>query len=211
MDINKFIKLRENLYHLTDEKNLENILEKRKLFSTAQLVKIASVTEMDTFLRTRRVGHHQISSGDFTVILRDQDPLFRKIVEKNLVDGWTFEDFVYSLNSRVFFWATEKDLKNHYQRYENQGEFPKVLKFKTLDIISVNLNPPQFCRLNSGAPRCSSYYTEGAPPRGLETFLEAANYLGTPSSVREVTFMNQCILPDHMWIAGHPESQYKKV
>src|SRR5690606_9682149 len=124
--------------------------------------------------------------GDFKAILRDQDPLFRNIVVKNLEGGWTFEDFVFSLNSRVFFWATEKDLKNHYLRYENQKEFPNILRFKTAEVIAANKHEPQFCRLNSGAPRCSSYYTKGAPPRGPKTFLGANDYPGTPSSIREV-------------------------
>lgn len=211
MDLQKFISLRKCLYHLTDENNLTAILKDRQLSSSALLAGLANVPNLNQFLRTRRVGHCQISNGSFSAKLRDQDPLFKNIIIKNLEGGWSFEDFVYSLNSRVFFWATEKDLKNHYQRYENQGEFPIILRFNTTDIIDANKHDPEFCRLNSGAPRCSAYYKEGAPPRGPRTFLKAEDYETSPSSVREVTFLKFCALPREIWISTHPDKPFKKI
>lgn len=210
MDLEKFIELRPQLYHLTDKINIPLILGARTLQSTSQLVRIAQIPDMDNFLRTRRVGHHSITIGKSQAKLRDQDPLFQKIVEKNLEDGWTFEDFVYSLNSRVFFWATEKDLRTHYKRYENQKEYPRILRFDTADLFNANKTQPQFCHLNSGAPRCSAYYQEGAPPRGPRTFLPAKEYDKPPSSVREVTILESCKLPDNIFIADHPDEKFKK-
>ncbi len=211
MDLKKFIELRPFLYHLTDEKNVKPILSSRTLSSAATLARIGNVPGVETFLRKRRQGHFPIKNGKFEAILRDQDPLFEKIVTKNLEGGWKFGDFVYSLNSRVFFWPTERDLRTHYGRYANQGEFPKILRFNTAELLAANKSQPQFCRLNSGAPRCSSYYKEGAPPRGPETFLEAALYLGSPSSIREVTFVNECKLPDQIWISDAPDKVFKRV
>lgn len=210
MELQKFIELRRDLYHLTDESNLATILKNRQLSSTAVLARLFGVPNINQFLRTRRVGHFPISNGKLNAILRDQDPLFKNIVTKNLEAGWTFEDFVYSLNSRVFLWATEKDLKTHYKRYENQGEYPNILRFKTADLFRINKQEPEFCRLNSGAPRCSAYYAEGAPPRGPRTFLKASEYETTPSSVREVTFQKSCSLPSDIWISSHPDKPYKK-
>lgn len=211
MDILKFIALRPFLYHLTDEENVKNILKEGSLNSAAILAKRGLVPDVSNFLRTRRVGHYEINNGSFVARLRDQDPLFEKIVMKNLQGGWSFGDFVNSLNSRVFFWPTEKDLRIHYLRYENQGEFPQILKFSTADIFTINKIEPEFCRLNSGAPRCSSYYVEGAPPRGPQTFQKAPKYLGSPSSIREVTFLNTCILPKEFWLSSHPNSPFRKV
>jgi hypothetical protein len=211
MDLQKFVQLRGNLYHLTDKENLKVILETRRLSSSSALAQRAGVPDIDKFLRTRRVGHYAIANGNFKAILRDQDPLFRNIVIKNLEGGWSFEDFVFSLNSRVFFWATEKDLRTHYKRYENQGEFPKIIRVATANIFAVNKHQPEFCHLNSGAPRCSAYHTEGAPPRGPSTFLNADDYERTPSSVREVTFLEGCILPEIIHVASHPNSPYRKI
>jgi len=209
MDIDKFIQLRTHLFHLTDAENLPSIIESRVISSSAILAAKAEVPNIEAFLRTRRVGHHEISNGKFKAKLRDQDPLFRNIVIKNLEGGWTFEDFVFSLNSRVFFWATEKDLKNHYKRYENQNEFPKIIRVRTAELFSINSHEPGFCHLNSGAPRCSSYYAEGAPPRGPKTFQKAEDYSRPPSSVREVTFLNSVKLPADIWVSNHPDSPYR--
>jgi hypothetical protein len=210
MDINKFIELRPHLYHLTDERNINPILQSRTLNSAAVLAKLGGVPNLSEFLRTRRRGHFPIENGSFLAILRDQDPLFEKIVTKNLEGGWTFGDFVYSLNSRVFFWPTEKDLKTHYKRYENQNEYPKIIRVATEDLFAINKTEAQFCRLNSGAPRCSSHYKEGAPPRGPKTFLVASEYPDSPSSIREVTFIKSCILPDNIWISNHPDQEFQK-
>lgn len=211
MTIEKFTGLRPYLYHLTDEENLESILKDRTLKSTATLVQEFHLDNADTFLRKRRFGHKKIIYHNKTVIIRDQDPLFIKILAKNLDGGWTVEDFIYSLNSRVFFWATEKDMRGHYLRYENQKEFPKILRFSTDEIFAANNSEPQFCRLNSGAPRCSCYYPEGAPPRGENTFQRAKDYCYTPSSVREVTFLNTCALPKEIFLSSHPSKSFKRI
>jgi len=210
MTIERFIGLRPYLYHLTDEENLESILRSGTLKSTATLVQEFHLEDADTFLRTRRVGHKKIIYRNKSVIIRDQDPLFIKILAKNLEGGWTIGDFIHSLNSRVFFWAKEKDMQGHYLRYENQKEFPKILRFSTEDLFKLNDNEPQFCRLNSGAPRCSCYYPEGAPPRGETTFQHADNYKYTPSTVREVTFLSTCTLPKEIFLSSHPTKSFKR-
>lgn len=209
MDINKFVTLRPCLYHITDELNLEIIRQDLQLKSTANLVRMLELADADNFLRTRRVGHKKLRTGNLSISIRDQDPLSEKIASKNLEDGISFSDFVYMLNSRVFFWAKEKDMIGHYTRYSNQNEYPVILKLSTKDLFDANINEPQFCRLNSGAPRCSSYYKEGAPPRGRNTFVPAHQYEGLPSSVREVTFENFCQLPENILIAKKLGKSFK--
>jgi hypothetical protein len=211
MDIQKFVFLRPYLYHLTDKRNLVSIFRDNILRSTVNLVSSVGLHDADIFLHTRRVGHKDISNTNRIVILRDQDPLFEKIASKNLESGVTFGDFVHILNSRVFFWAKESDLAGHYKRYENQKEYPVILRLSTSELFDSNDHNPKFCRLNSGAPRCSSYYKEGAPPRGHNTFLYAEDYQGTPSSVREVTFENYCKLPSEIYISSHPTKKFSRV
>ncbi len=211
MNIEKFKTLRPYLYHLTDKANVQSILNGGKLLSTAALTKVFDVENPDEFLRSRRIGHKKIAKGDKFVMIRDQDPLSINILKKNLEGGFSVEDFIYSLNSRIFLWPTEKDLQIHYGRYENQKEYPMILRFKTEDVFSINKSEPQFCRLNSGAPRCSCYYAEGAPPRGKNTFKIAAEYNYLPSSVREVTFIDSCKLPEEICISSHPSKAYKSI
>src|ERR1044072_7187388 len=129
MEINNFVRLRQYLYHITDERNLNSIVQQGKLLSTVKIANSVELENREAFLRTRRVGHKIIGNKNKIYSIRDQDPLFKNIVIKNLEKGWTFEDFVFYLNSHVFFWATEKDLRTHYKRYENQNEFPIILKF----------------------------------------------------------------------------------
>ena len=211
MNIEKFKILRPYLYHLTDKRNLKSILSDYTLKSTVTLTEIVKLPNIEDFLRTRRVGHKEITDGSKSFILRDQDPLNEKIATKNLEDGISFRDFVYLLNSKVFFWATEGDLRKHYKRYENQKESPIVFRVSTEELFAINEIQPKFCRLNSGAPRCSSYYQEGAPPRGNNTFLEANDYDGTPSSVREVTFDRMCKLPLTVMLSSHPDKAFENI
>jgi hypothetical protein len=174
---------------------------------------MVNLPDREIFLRTRRVGHKKIGSDGLVISIRDQDPLFKNIVVKNLEDNWTFEDFVFSLNEKIFFWAKETDLRTHYSRYEKQNEFPVILRIGTEQFIELNskIQEPKFCRLNSGAPRCSAYYEEGAPPRGSKTFLPASEYPGVPSSVREVIFENHCKLPKAISLSKHPNSPFKTI
>lgn len=210
MDINKFINLRPFLFHLTDPCNLHSILTDRILKSSKALVELVNLNDGENFLRTRRKGHKKIEKGNLSFLLRDQDPLYEKIVIKNLDQDMNFGDFVLLLNLRVFFWSTEKDLKTHYSRYEKQNENPIILKVDTKELFRIN-SKPQFCSLNSGAPRCSSYHREGAPRRGKNTFQYASDYHNVPSSVREVTFCNECRLPINVFLSNHPTKPYKKI
>jgi len=211
MDINKFINLRPYLFHLTDPSNLDSILSDRILKSSKTLVDLIALNDKDNFLRTRRKGHKLIQNENLSFWLRDQDPLYEKIVMKNIDKDMSFGDFVLLLNSKVFFWATEKDLKTHYSRYERQNEKPIILKINTKELFEINKTEPKFCNLNSGAPRCSSYYKEGAPLRGTKTFLYAYEYDKLPSSVREVVFDSKCILPSKFYLATSPNALYKIV
>jgi hypothetical protein len=211
MDIEKFITLRPYLYHLTDESNLGNILINRTLNSTANLTKMVDLENRDKFLRTRRVGHTKIGNGKLSFSIRDQDPLYENIIIKNLKDGMNFGDFVYLLNSKVFFWAKQADLEIHYGRYVKQKEYPIILRAKTEEVFAANQNKPQFCKYNSGAPRCCSWYPEKAAPRGMSTFQTAEECKEAPSTVREVTFTNQCILPADLGLSYHISKPFETI
>ena len=102
MNKDKFVNLREYVYHLTNPSNLSSILSDRKLKSTKILTQIINLEDRDIFLRTRRLGHKEIGNNSYKFSIRDQDPLHRNVAEKNLAPGFIFEDLVYLLNSKVF-------------------------------------------------------------------------------------------------------------
>ena len=211
MELQKFIDSRKYLYHLTDQTNLKSILSDYNLKSTKELIKASNIEKKAAFLRNRRLKHCPITINGFNIMIRDQYPLNPVIAMKNMTKGWVFEDFVYHLNLRVFFWPTEKDLRSHYKRYENDNEYPMILRFETEEVVDINKAEPLFCKYNSGAPRCHNSFKKGAAPRGENSFLRAIDYLDPIGSVREVTYLYSCKLPKNIFISSHPNKPFKKL
>lgn len=210
MNLENFIKIRPNVYHLTDSNNIDSILRDRKVLSTEELVKISDLEGKKKFLTTRREDHEIITSGNQKYYIRDQYPLNLKILGKCLEGNCTIEQFVGYLNSKVFFWGKMAGLKSHYARYIAQNESPVILRFDTKDLFDLNA-PPKFTRLNSGAPRASSYLGGKGSPRGLNTFLPAEQFEHGAGSVNEVVFDKFAILPNNIMIGKHPDGPFKKI
>jgi hypothetical protein len=127
--------------------------------------------------------------------VRDQKPLHTG--NTGLMGGWDFEQLLSHLNGRVFFWpgsAKGRPIpygERHFQRYADES--PIILRLATTDLLSLNPHvPPEFCRYNSGSPRC----TQGLPsPRGPETFVTCEHANFRPASVVEVTFPGVVRIP----------------
>lgn len=209
MEITEFIKSREYLYHLTDERNVALILAKRKLISTQEIVNISTLTnsEKAEFLRNKRVGHKSIilSKSEDIIQIRDQDPISMKSLARAAkVPG----DFLEILNQRVFFWPTLKDLNIHFERYRD--EKPIILRFSTADIVELN-SQPEFCHLNSGAPRCSPHYGGNPAPRDRSIFKIAQNFDLPKGRVREFTLVGSADLPLKFWKSSSPLGPWEEV
>jgi hypothetical protein len=141
-----------------------------------------------------RTSTATIFIGDDTVVIRDQRPLRKGQVR--LTAGWSFEQFLSSLNSRVFFWPGDRDGpirygRNHFEKYK--GEDPIVLRVPFFSLMEANpTSLPLFAKCNSGSPR----YNRGIPaPRGPDTFVEAGAASFLPGDVVEVTFRHSIHLP----------------
>jgi hypothetical protein len=204
MNITKFVETRPFLYHLTDVRNLSNITSQAKLLSTKAIIEGSNHVNPAEYLRTKRRVHDEISINGHSYHIRDQRPISEIVLARSLTNGWTTGDFIAHLNCRVFLWPTISRLERHFKRYENEN--PIILRFNTSDIVSQN--NVEFCRLNSGATRCSSHWGGNAPERGPETFQIAESYLGTHSSVAEVTIPEFCNLPELFWTSNHPHGQW---
>ena len=210
MELKQFVKIRPHIYHLTDKRNLDSILENGKLLSTKKLVASADLNNKNEFLTTRRKDHEIITAGGNNYYIRDQRPLSLKILEGCLDKGCSKEDFIAYLNSKVFMWGKMAGLQSHYARYIAQNEKPIILQFNTEEVFALNKSP-RFTRLNSGAPRSSSYLDGKGSPRGLNTFENAADYSLSAGTVNEVVFDEQCILPESIYLGYKPEGPFKKV
>ena len=208
MNIEKFITERPYLYHLTSASNSKLIIEKKKLFSTNELVRMSKDKKQLPILRTKRLDHHEVIIDGTSFFLRDQRPISEKALSKCLTDGWVVGDFLYHLNDRVFTWPTLDRLWRHFNRYKS--EKPVIFRFPTIEVI--RLNPQvQFCRLNSGATRANSYLGGKPPERGSKTFLPAEEFPLPVRDVAEVTFPKFCDVNIPFEYSLTPDGKYRKV
>jgi len=191
VDVNRYSEIRPYLYHLTDRSNLDYIRESKVLFCAAELMRRARCRDL---LRTQRQNHEPIEVSGSTVSLRDQKPLRKGNME--LTGGFRFEDFLESLNSRVFFWpgndeGPRRSGENHFGRYAS--ERPAILRCRFESLMSANPSvEPLFCAYNSGAPRIVNGRKS---PRGPNTFLQACDFPRIACKVVEVTFAGKAVLP----------------
>lgn len=189
--LDQFARRYPRLYHLTAAMNVEVIEADRCLYPAAETFRLARATPD---IRERRPDSRvvELPRGGGRRHLRDQAPLYEGNIA--LFGNWTFADLVQDLNERVFFWPGIEDGpsdygRRHFARYN--GDDVRVLVVETTALLAVNQGlPPQFCRYNSGSPRCNPMSKEAGKrsPRGPETFLPADRFDGAPGSVVEVTF-----------------------
>jgi hypothetical protein len=136
----------------------------------------------------------RVTIDNDVVYIRDQKPLHKGNVD--LRGGWTFECLVKELNSRVFFWPGDDDGPipygtRHFDTYVDSR--PVILRVPTAAAFSNNPSiSPQFCRFNSGSPRCTGGH---GSPRGPDTFLTSDQFGSTSGDVKEVTFLCQFKIP----------------
>jgi hypothetical protein len=209
MEIEKFITKCEFLYHLTDSRNWNTIRENGMLLSTETIVNRSNLGEQEKeyILHNRRPVHQIIEIDNTSYFLRDQRPISVINLRKCLTEGWTTEDFIFLLNSRVYFWPNLKRLWSHFARYSHEN--PIILKVSTKTMLDLN-HHSEFCCLNSGATRSNSYWNGGPPPRGEGTFRLARYYSLSAWSVAEVTFPNQCLLPHHIFYSYNPDGPWQE-
>lgn len=161
-------------------------------------------------LRIRRPGPIQVHIGDAVVSLRDQGPLHKG--HARFPKGYSFEDLIESLNRRIFFWPGTAAGPisygiRHFGTYTK--EKPAILRVELEALLIANpAVMPRYCKYNSGSPRCSNGVKS---PRGPDTFLLAGECDGTPSSVVEVTFDTEILLPPNTEYGNHPSGPWDRL
>jgi hypothetical protein len=195
---NDFARVRPFLYHLTAQCNIDHVRSTGRLHCAALLMERSGDR---TFLRRKRTDSIELRVGTTIVSIRDQQPLYAG--NTGLHEDWSFEDFIQLLNQRVFFWAGNEAGPNsygqrHFQRY--LGEGPAILRASTCELFQANpAARPQYCRYNSGSPRCSNGTRS---PRGPTTFVACTDADYAAGKVVEVTFEREVILPPSVEFSG---------
>ncbi len=193
-------------FHLTARQNLDFVMEKGALYPSELLLREAG---LQNWLAEKRGEHVDAAIPGRKIVVRDQAPLHRG--NMTLDDGWSFGDFIVHLNRRVFFWAGKKDGRpidygrRHFERYA--GESPVIIRVLTEDIFAANSAiTPEFCRYNSGSPRCSNGKRS---PRGAKTFSTCNLAEFRASEVVEITFAASVILPSTAEIGESPDGPWE--
>lgn len=190
----QFIKTRPWLYHLTDTRNAERILSQKQMHPASALLYAAGRPDL---LSVRRRESEIITFDGQQVHIRDQQPLHAG--NALLEGGWSFGRLVEELNHRVFFWPGNETAPisyeiNHFKRYKCHPCSVLAILTEAL-FVSNSTITPDFCRYNSGSPRCRTSHHGLGSPRGPHTFVPADRFEGTPGAVVEVTFRHAVSLP----------------
>lgn len=213
MDKEYFIEKRPYMYHLTDRRNINSIMSDKKIFSTVSLVNSSEMENSSSFLKRRRDKESRntpILVDGVSVYIRDQHPI-NSALYRCLTDGvCTVEQFIYHLNKRVFMWPSYKRMYNHFQTYKNDN--PIILRFSTQVLFELNPNNIKLSKINSGATRCVGYYGGNPAPRGLNTFKTFAQLADSKiGDIAEVTFENECKLPESFYISNLPNGPWSLI
>jgi hypothetical protein len=204
LNISEFARSRPYMYHLTDRGNAERISKTNGISPASSLMVSAGRHDL---VRRRRRQHERIMVGGNVILIRDQAPLHEGNLD--LPNGYSYEDLIDSINSRIFFWPGTAAGPisygvRHFGRYRD--ERPVILRVGIESLLRANpAVEPKFCRYNSGSPRCSNGRKS---PRGPDTFVAAARFEGTPSSVVEVTFEGALVLPADTTVGEDPKGPW---
>ena len=204
ISIQNFVQLRPYLYHLTHRDNLERIRRTCVLETAAQIVELS---RRNNLLSTRRRESERVNVDGTIIHVRDQKPLHQGNIA--FAPGFTFEDLIDLINDRVYFWPG-KDVgpidygQRHFDRYRD--ERPALVRVPTADVLDAsNAARAEFCKYNSGSPRCVGGKRS---PRGPETFVTADRASFTPGSVVEVTFRGGVELPPTTMVSDQFEGPW---
>lgn len=166
MDVEELISEYPRLFHLAEAGSWPAIAA-HGLLPTAEIVATSALSpaeQADVLTRPRAravaVDHPRLGR----VTIRDQTPLRAHILEKVLLDMST-EQWLETLNDRVFFWLHPRRLDQLRNARRNRGRAQDVLTVDTASLVAGYRDRIRLSAINSGA----TLYP-GAPERGRFTF-----------------------------------------
>jgi hypothetical protein len=159
------------LYHMANVGSWPSI-RLHGLLSTEALVDLYGVDGKlrEKILRSRRAESIPLErAGLDRAVVRDQLPLREKTLENCLTD-MTLEEWLATLNSRVFFWLDEPHLEGLLGARAYKEDAHDVITVDTATLVERDAARIRLSPINSG----STLYKPS--PRGSQTFLPIADY-----------------------------------
>jgi len=120
LDVEEFIKDHPELYHMAAAGSWEQIQHHGLLSTTALLDRYRVTGERRRLLESCRRGKSEpITHPDTgeTACIRDNRPIYPKVLAKKLPATMEPEDWYRLLNQHVFFWLCEDDLRGFLDTY----------------------------------------------------------------------------------------------
>jgi hypothetical protein len=143
-------------------------IQRHGLLSTSTLLDLFEVSDVE---RERieahqrrdsvRIEHHRWGMA----VIRDQKPLDDRGLTRCLKDGLTPQDWYLTLNRHVFFWVSERRLRELLRARAYRKSRHTVLVLDTGALLERHLARVRLSPMNSGATKPMPF------PRGLDTFL----------------------------------------
>ncbi len=159
------------LYHMA-EAGSWNSISRHGLLSTRSLIDLFEVNDdaRKTILRRRRPTSVELTHDVHgTAFVRDQIPLSESRLAACLTD-MTLEEWLDTLNSRVFFWLDEAHLETLLGARAYRDDEHDVITVDSTLLLARHAPRVTLSPINSGA----TMYTP--PSRGRATFLPIASY-----------------------------------
>jgi Family of unknown function (DUF7002) len=160
------------LYHMAQLGSWRSV-EEHGLLSTTALLDLFELRGNERF---RIESCHRPDSIPIThpvhgsAVIRDQKPMSDTSVRKALTGGLKPTDWYRELNSRVFFWLTEKRLNTLLNARAYRSQRHDVLVVDTKRLVERHERKIVLCAINSG---CTIPFPHN---RGLDTFRRMADY-----------------------------------
>lgn len=159
------------LFHVTEAGAWPSI-RRHGLLSTSALLDLFGVPEpLRSQIEAQPRRHDVVFENPHLgrVVIRDNRPL-RPHILRGCLKG-SVSDWCRLLNARVFFWASERRLRNHLRARGHRGQPREVVVVDTRRLLARYRGSINLCAFNSG----SALYPN-APRRGADSFLPLDAY-----------------------------------
>lgn len=159
------------IFHMAEASAWEGI-QRHGLLSTGALVDLFETPNprRSRLLAERRPDmtavRHDVHGS---ALIRDNGPLNEKKLAACLTD-MTVPEFLRLINSKVFFWPTEKRLQTLFAASAYRDRPHLILTIDTASLLAAHAERVTLSPINSGAT------VHNAPQRGSETFKTIADY-----------------------------------
>lgn len=170
MDDKELIEHFPRLFHVT-EAGAWSSIRRHGLLSTSALLQAFGVSEprRSQIEAQPRLRDVVLEDQHGRVVIRDNRPL-RPHILRSCLEG-SVSDWCRLLNARVFFWASERRLRNHLRARGHRGQPRDILVVDTRRLLARHCDSISLCAFNSG----SALYPN-APRRGADSFLPVDVY-----------------------------------